>query len=195
MAIIHQAQLTPSKPEILRSFLDASPWGEPGEMEVLGAYRFDDPAGEVGVECHVVRVGEVVLHVPLAYRGAPVEGGEEHLVGTMQHSVLGERFVYDGAHDEVVLDCFRRALCGEQEQAALEIVDAEGRRVATREQSVVLSLEVDTGAEIPTAEQILDGEPFSIARTVDQLDGTVRLRATWHDGDGVVAAVGDGSGS
>lgn len=188
MAIIYRAEISPSKSEILHDFLVSRSWGESAELEILGAYRFDDPEGEVGVECHLVKAGETVYHLPLTYRAAPVEGGEEHLLTTMQHSVLGERYVYDGLGDEVALDCFRRALCGEQEQAELGIFTAEDQRIETRPQAVTLSLEVDEGESLPTGEELLDGAPFTIARTLGDLDGTVRLRATWADGEGVVAA-------
>ena len=49
MAIIFKAELSPTKPEVLRQLLTSRPWGEDGEIEVLGAYRFDDPAGEVEI--------------------------------------------------------------------------------------------------------------------------------------------------
>lgn len=186
--IIYQAELSPSKPEILRDFLAGRSWGESGELEFLGAYRFDDPDGEVGVECHLVRVGETTYHLPLAYRPARVEGADEHLLTTMQHSVLGERFVYDGLGDELALDCFRRALCGEQDQAELQIVAENGEPIETRPQSVTLSLEVDEGESLPTGAELLDGAPFTIARTLGDLDGIVRLRARWSGGEGVVAA-------
>lgn len=188
MAIIYQAELSPSKSEILQSFLAGRSWGESGQLELLGAYRFDDPDGEVGVECHLVRIGETIYHLPLAYRPAPVEGAEEHLLTTMQHSVLGERYVYDGLADETVLDCFRRAMCGEQQQAELEIHEVDGTLREVRPQSVTLVLEVDEGEEPPTGDELLEGAPFTIARTVGDLDGTVRLLATWSDGQGVVAA-------
>lgn len=188
MAIIYEADLSPSKAEILQSFLAARSWGESGELELLGAYRFDDPENEVGVECHLVRVGETTYHLPLAYRPTRVEDAEEHLLATMQHSVLGERFVYDGLADEVALDCFRRALCGEQQQAELEIYEEDGTLREVRPQSITLSLEVDEGEQPPTGEELLEGAPFIIARTIGDLDGTVRLVATWADGQGVVAA-------
>lgn len=188
MAIIYDADLSPSKTEILRSFLAGRSWGESGELELLGAYRFDDPEGEVGVECHLVKVGETTYHLPLAYRPARVEDAEEHLLATMQHSVLGERFVYDGLADETALDCFRRALSGEQEQAELEIHEEDGTLREVRPQSVTVSLEVDEGEQPPTGEELLEGAPFTIARTLGDLDGTVRLRAVWADGQGVVAA-------
>lgn len=189
MAIIYQAELSLSKPEILRDFLSERSWGEVGELEILGAYRFDDPAGEVGIECHLVRVGETIYHLPLTYRPAPMAGAEEHLLATMQHSVLGERFVYDGLADELALDCFRRALSAEQEQAELEIHGQDGTALEIRPPDVTLSLEVDEGERAPTGEELLDGEPFTIARTVGDLDGTVRLVATWDGGRGVIVAL------
>ena len=50
---------------------------------------------------HLVRQGGVLLQVPLTYRDGPLDGADAHLVGTMQHSALGERSVYDGLGDPV----------------------------------------------------------------------------------------------
>ena len=189
MAIIFRAELTPTKPEVLRHLLSSRPWGEAGEITMLGAYRFDDPAGEVGVECHLVRLGESIYHVPLTYRGAPLEAPGAEPVTTMEHSVLGTRFVYDGLEDELAIECFARALAGEQQQAELEIHEPDGTAAGTRAQAVRLRLEVDEGARPPRLDELLeDGQPFTIARTVDGLDGAVRLVAAWEGGEGVVAA-------
>jgi len=189
MAIIYQAELSPSKSEILRDFLSGRSWGEVGELEILGAYRFDDPAGEVGIECHLVRVGETIYHLPLTYRPEPMAGAEEHLLAIMQHSVLGERFVYDGLADELALDCFRRALSAEQQQAELEIHGEDGAVLEIRPQSVTLSLEVDAGEQPPTGDEVAEGMEFTIARTLGDLDGPVRLVAAWDGGRGVLAAL------
>ena len=91
MAVIHRATLTPGKLELLAGWLPARPWC-PGveDLRQLGAYRFDDPAGEVGLEAFLLQAADgPVLHVPVTYRAAPLEGAEDHLVGTMEHSVLG----------------------------------------------------------------------------------------------------------
>ena len=90
--------------------------------------------------------------------------------------------------EETALDCFRRAICGEQQQAVLEIHDEDGTLSETLPQSVTLSLEVDEGEQPPTGDELLEGAPFTIARTIGDLDGTVRLLATWSAGQGVVAA-------
>lgn len=186
MAIIYRATLTPDKPTLIGAWLDGQPWAGRGPDEVLGTYRFDDPEGEVGVEVFLLRRGDRLLHVPLAYRGAPVPGQEDHLVGTMEHSVLGTRWVYDGTGDEVALACFRRALTGEQEQAELEVWE-DGRMVDRRPQQVVVSREPgadgdDTGSArsgkvlLP---YVLGGEP----------EGRSRLRARWAGQETVVAAL------
>ena len=52
MAILHgNADITPTKPELLATWLPTQPWfvGDASALEHLGAYRFDDPDGEVGM--------------------------------------------------------------------------------------------------------------------------------------------------
>jgi len=108
MALIHAATLTPTKTELLAEWLPRQPWFPAGaglaEPERIAAFRFDDPEGEVGVETLIVRVtGAPLLQVPLTYRGAPRVGAEHWLIGTMEHSVLGTRWVYDALGDPVYL--------------------------------------------------------------------------------------------
>ncbi|AYG02746.1 CG0192-related protein [Gryllotalpicola protaetiae] len=114
MAIIHDATLTPTKTELLTGWLPRQPWFPAGAEAVeprrIGAFRFDDPEGEVGVETLIVRVpGAAPLQVPLTYRGAPLAGADEWLIGTLEHSVLGTRWVYDGLGDPVYLSELARA--------------------------------------------------------------------------------------
>lgn len=106
MAIIYDAVLNPSKQDLLKTWLPEQPWfqelgADAAELEHLGAFRFDDPAGEVGMETHLLSTGGRVVHVPLTYRGAPLPGAEEFLAGTMEHSVLGDRWIYDACADPV----------------------------------------------------------------------------------------------
>ena len=114
MAVIHRAQLRPTKLEALSDWLPRQPWSgvAPGsEVLEAGRFRFDDPAGEVGVETLLVRVGEgPVLQAPLTYRAAPLDGAEEFLLTTMDHSVLGPRWVYDAVGDPVYADVLHRAI-------------------------------------------------------------------------------------
>lgn len=100
MALIHDAELKPAKLELLAAWLPTRDWfGEDGPVEREAAFRLDDPAGEVGIETFVVRSGAFRFHVPLTYRGRPLAEGT--LVGELEHSVLGHRWIYDGPSDPV----------------------------------------------------------------------------------------------
>jgi hypothetical protein len=128
MAILHAATLVPTKAEVIAGWLPAQSWAPQngGALELVGAYRFDDPEGQVGLEVHLVRHDGVLLHVPLSYRGAPLPGADDHVVSTVQHSVLGERWVYDGLHDPVLTRMLAAAAmtgCGQ----AVGMVEHEGR--------------------------------------------------------------------
>ena len=54
--------------------------------------------------------GLPTLFLPLTYRGAELDGAEEHLVGTTEHSELGPRWVYDGCADPVFIGELVRAV-------------------------------------------------------------------------------------
>ena len=101
MALFHRARITPTKDELIAAWVPTQPWGPPdgAPVTVIGAYRFDDPEGRVGMEVHLAEADGVVLHVPLTYRGEPLAGADEALITEMDHSVLGRRWVYDGLHD------------------------------------------------------------------------------------------------
>ena len=190
MAIIHpNSTISPTKLELLAEWLPTRNWAGPGAVEKVTSYRFDDPEGEVGVEAIVVRVGDLLLHAPLTYRAAPLAGAEEHLITTMQHTALGERWVYDGVSDPVAVACFSRALRGEQQPAVMELWE-DGAVVGHRDSPV--RLRVEEGAPLASpgdAEELeVDGGRLCIARTIGTaLDGERRLVAGWADGEGVVA--------
>ncbi len=100
MALFHKAILSPSKAELIAHWLPTQRWSPNDDpINIIGAYRFDDPEGQVGMETFLVESGETLLHVPITYRAEPVEGAEESLVGQMEHSALGTRWVYDGLGD------------------------------------------------------------------------------------------------
>ena len=73
MAIVYRAELRPSKIELITTWLDSQSWGGSDEVTALGAYRYDDPDGAVGVEGHLVSRDGIMLHLPLTYRGAPLD--------------------------------------------------------------------------------------------------------------------------
>ncbi|MFG2719105.1 1,4-alpha-glucan branching protein [Streptomyces sp. NPDC048416] len=110
MSVIHPTSLNPTKLELLTPWLPTRPWfhgaGEP-DLAKAGGFRLDDPRGEVGIEFIVTTDNSgaqpVTYLVPLTYRGAPLDGAEHALVGTMEHGVLGRRWAYDACHDPVAV--------------------------------------------------------------------------------------------
>ncbi|MFO6452031.1 MULTISPECIES: maltokinase N-terminal cap-like domain-containing protein [unclassified Aeromicrobium] len=104
MGVVHPgSELNPTKAELLEAWLPSRDWWPQGaEVPAFQAnFRFDDPEGEVGIESFLLPVRDEIVHVPLTYRAAPIDGPE--LVGEMDHSALGRRWVYDGATDPVYL--------------------------------------------------------------------------------------------
>ncbi|WP_336662500.1 maltokinase N-terminal cap-like domain-containing protein [Leucobacter sp. USHLN154] len=198
MSIIHRTTLSPSKYDLLAAWLPAQPWfaGDVARLAPVGAYRFDDPEGEVGLEGHVLTAGdEVVYHVPLAYRGAALDDGDDFVVGTMEHGVLGTRWAYDAIGDPV----FRAVLSGaivRGEHGSREFTqDAEGNS-AEREPSVRVRGTGSAGEPVPdlAAVRVLSEGAATIAETefarlavhravaVDAGDdpvGTLSLRGEW----------------
>lgn len=131
MALYHDATVVPSKVDLIRTWLPNQSWcpeglDDPDEIEVIGAYRFDDPEGQVGIESHIARVGDAFIHVPLTYRAAPVEGNEAGLVATTEHSALGTRWVYDGLTDERYLVMAAAvSLTGQGEALGMVVYDGQ----------------------------------------------------------------------
>jgi hypothetical protein len=123
MATIYRTTMAPTKLELLGDWLPRQPWyrstGRPPALTRAGGFRLDDPTGEVGIEFIVVTEGtageETTYLVPLAYRDAPLPEADEGLLGTSEHGVLGRRWVYDGAHDPVVVAQLLAFLSGEAE--------------------------------------------------------------------------------
>ncbi|WP_045746231.1 CG0192-related protein [Actinoplanes rectilineatus] len=145
MALLHKATITPTKLELLSSWLPTRPWFDGpagGEITRVAAARFDDPAGEVGIETLLVRAGDgPTLHVPLTYRGAPLAGADAFLVGTTEHSVLGKRWVYDATGDPVYVVELARVIRDAGNQATEEFENGDSRDPDLRL--------VGSGAEVP----------------------------------------------
>ncbi|MCX5213827.1 1,4-alpha-glucan branching protein [Kitasatospora sp. NBC_00240] len=142
MAVVHRTVLKPSKLDLLTSWLPTRPWylggaGEP-ELAKAGGFRLDDPQGEVGIEFMVVTDTSgphpVTYLVPLTYRGAPLDGAEHALVGTMEHGVLGRRWAYDGCQDPVLVGQLLALIEGRveaQDQNTSDLPDREVTRSCT----------------------------------------------------------------
>ncbi|MFK4297137.1 hypothetical protein ABH924_002286 [Arthrobacter sp. GAS37] len=166
MAIIHRATLNPSKLELIERYLPVQPWftkdgSAPPEMR--GAYRFDDPDGEVGLETHLISHGGKVYQVSLSYRGSELHGGEDSLLGTMEHSVLGTRWVYDACADPVYVSALAAAILTGQEEAQ-QFVEVDGA-LEPRASSVTVKGSGAPGSEVPSvtpAAPVTEGSVTSI---------------------------------
>lgn len=195
MALLHQATLRPTKLELLASWLPGRSWfaGPAGAVVLVGTFRFDDPAGAVGIETMLVRVGDGPVHqVPLTYRGAPLPGGDRWLLGTSEHSVLGRRWVYDGCGDPVYAAAMAGAILGNTGQAE-QFVQVDGR-LERREPSMSIAGDATGGAAVPAVgaiERVVDGDPTLIVTDTVELAVTRRLGA----GGGVTGAVLTGAWS
>ena len=154
--MIYQAELTPTKAELLAAWVPSQPWSGGAAatpLELVGAYRFDDPAGEVGIETHLLRTAHgQLLQVPLTYRGAPLEGAEDHLAATMQHSHLGPRWIYDGCVDPVYATALATAIRTGGREAELW-VETDGGRVR-REPTMRVAGSGAPGSEVPAIDTV-----------------------------------------
>jgi Maltokinase N-terminal cap domain len=150
LAIIHHTTLVPSKLELLAAWLPEQDWyrTRPGgpSLTRAGGFRLDDPAGEVGIEFMVVldgggesgRAGDgadaTAYLVPLTYRAGALPGGDDALIGTAEHGVLGPRWIYDGTRDPVLLAALAEFIAGR--------VQAQAQRVSNTTDPTVLSAPV-----------------------------------------------------
>ncbi|GAA3840201.1 hypothetical protein GCM10022403_085550 [Streptomyces coacervatus] len=109
MAKVHPgATLAPHFRDFLPDWVARQEWyagsGIPS-LTPVGYFRFEDPAGEVGIETHLVTDGTALYQIPMTYRDAPLPdtapGITAPLIATAQHSVLGNRWTYDGLADPV----------------------------------------------------------------------------------------------
>lgn len=171
MAILHDATLRPTKQELLEAWVPEQDWypGDAADFEVLGRFRFDDPDGEVGIETYLLRRGDDLFQVPLTYRGAPLDDPEALLITTMEHSVLGSRWVYDGTTDPVYLAVAAEVIRAGGTQAAQFLQNADG---TTSEVPSQVRVEGRSGGA---------GVTIEFARTPVPVDepGPGTLSATW----------------
>lgn len=133
MALLYDAELSPTKIELIRDWLPRAHFcaGTAPTVEWVGAYRFDDPAGEVGMETHLVRDADgTVFQVPLTYRSSPLAGAR--LIREMDHSVLGRRYVHDATTDPVYVQQLLVTVYGGGREAEqyVHVDGAEPRRIA-----------------------------------------------------------------
>ena len=170
MAVHHSATIVPGKLELLQAWVPSQSWtggADTSSLTRLGAYRFDDPDGEVGIETHLLRTADgQVLQVPLTYRGAPRMSMEHSLVTTMTHTTLGDRWVYDAPHDPVYATALAAAILTGGRQADLFLATDAGLVPETN------SVHVQGSGSAPAS-----GVPEMSTLMVEDLGTTTRIAA------------------
>ena len=163
MAQIYNAELSPSKNQVIATVLGT----DEADIEKLTSYRFDDPAGQIGMEVHIVRTPDgSVLQVPLVYRPEPLEDAEEdELITTMEHSVLGTRYVYLGMSDPVFAEALDVTISEERSGAEQFLVDGDTQTPITESLADVIG----TG-EIELEEEEDDENLIGVLELFAELD-------------------------
>lgn len=197
MAIVHRATLTPSKMELLQQWLPNQTWfaeNGPPDLKRVGSFRFDDPDGDVGIETILVASGSAVFQVPLTYRGSPLPGADLFLIGTMEHSFLGTRWIYDAAGDPVYVSALAVTILTGEPQAD-QSFEVEGRLESIPE-SVHLQSTGTPDVSVPTicstVSDTVDGVTtihageldLSVSRVLKLVEETLEQRvltATWSE--------------
>ena len=194
MAILHRAELRPTKLELLNRWLPGRPWyagPSTPDLSRVASYRFDDPDGEVGIETMLVRAGDgPILQAPLTYRAAPLDGGDAWLLGTSEHSVLGRRWIYDGCGDPVYATALATAILTGATQAE-EFVDVGGSLQRREPSMAVAGSGSATAAPAVSVVRVDEGDPTVIV--ADQVTLTLVRVVGSAAGDGL-ALVGTWDG-
>jgi hypothetical protein len=202
MARFHLATITPTKAELIAAWAPTQPWGPPADapLEVVGAFRFDDPDGRVGIETHLATVAGTVFQVPLTYRDAPLKGGDAAFITEMEHSVLGTRWVYDGLGDPLYLVMLAAVtMTGQGEALGMAVYDGRWYIAPsnvrlegggwTDERVAVDHFEADTAGD--PADVVFHNDRFELTVHRRPAPGPcvpIGLTATWDGGEPVVLA-------
>lgn len=183
MAILHKATLTPTKKEVAAAWLPQQDWfeGDVAGLVPVATFRLDDPAGEVGIESIVLATADGEWYVPMTYRAEPLDGGAEHLIGVMEHSVLGTRYVYDATGDPVFLEAVRTTIRDRGHEADLVRARADGTSETVEKTMTARG----TGGE--GVDVVIERTPRP-ATDADLVDGSGALVAERTDHDPVVLA-------
>jgi len=170
----HTATLVPTKQELAEAWLPSRAWAPDGPIEKVAEYRFDDPHGEVGVETILWRTGTGdLLQVPFSYRAEPLDGAEEFLVGTSDHSVLGKRWVYDGCADPVWVATLTAAILTGGTQAQM-VIDRDGELIDVPARMQVRG-SGSAGADVPAISSMPSVRDNGLVTTVTAGEVTIVL--------------------
>jgi hypothetical protein len=188
MAEIHRTTLKPGKLDLVAPWLPTQPWYAGGDVELAraGGFRLDDPAGEVGIEFMAVGAGSVTYHVPVTYRAAPLPT-DDGLIGTSEHGVLGQRWVYDAVHDPVFVQQLLALIQGESQPQAQSVSHTPDDTVTSNftapNRLTAESGTVRDGTEIT----VTDDAVLHIVRVLQpdtEPDGVGQVTANWQLRDG-----------
>ncbi|MFN3339156.1 MAG: maltokinase N-terminal cap-like domain-containing protein [Dietzia sp.] len=191
-AEIYDAVLNPGKIDLLRAWIRHQSWfdGDPARLEQVTAYRFVDPDGEVGMESFLVTDGTRTFHVPVTYRGAELTEAQDALVGTVEHSVLGRRWVYDAPADPVYVAEVRRVVSHR---------DAAADHLAMEDGTITPSpVNIRGGGDGAAGDADTEAAPQVIRVISEENDAEAdcpligspgTLSGTWQDADGSHTAV------
>ncbi len=135
MAIVYETTLQPSKLDLIGRWISDQRWytgkAHAPVLERVGFYRFDDPAGQVGIEVLLVAdsggAGEpVVYQIPVTWRAEPDPELAHALIGTTEHGTLGTRYGYDGCHDPVCAAELLRCVITGSAEVPVQVQSADG---------------------------------------------------------------------
>ncbi|MCF6377734.1 hypothetical protein L2K70_08960 [Nocardioides KLBMP 9356] len=196
MGIVHRATLSPTKQEIVEGWLPSRAWARGRTIaEKVAEYRLDDPAGEVGVETILWRLDDgAVVQTPLTYRAEPLAGAEDHLITTTQHSVLGERWVYDGCGDPVWASTLATAIVTGGRQSQMFFEDDDGNRVDIPARMEVRGSGTDAeGRTVSSIDDVTDDGDTTVVRAGDLVVVVARVvGTTLGEGPHLSGTLGDG---
>ena len=176
MAEILKTTLSPTKLELIAGWMGRQRWyatkGHEPRLRRLGGYRLDDPLDEVGIETIIVLdeggPEPVVYQVPLTYRGAPLPVAQSGLIGTMEHGILGTRYVYDGPRDPVYAEQLLALARGQvQAQHATQSFTPEPRGVGH-----AACTGSGSGDLTVTSSRVLSGEQSNTSIIYEATDAT-----------------------
>jgi hypothetical protein len=197
MAVIHHTTLVPGKLDLLTDWLPAQSWyvetaaGKP-ELARAGGFRLDDPDGEVGIEFMIVldqaASTAAAYLVPMTYRGRPLTGAHDALIGTTEHGVLGTRWIYDGARDPVLLTQLGELIQGRAHAQAQSESDTPDPTVHSRPVPAAVAAP-DARLDIDIARALIPAGTSPGAEL--GTSGAGQVSATWTaaDGSGVRSVV------
>lgn len=179
MAIFYKATNTPPKAELIGEWIFHQSWAPStaGPIELVGSFHLDDPDGQVGIQVFVVRAGDDLYHVPLTYRDTRREGADDSLIGEMEHSVLGTRFVYDGVEDDRYISvCAGVAVHGYGQ--ALGFAQRDGRLYSVPDELLVRGSRSIEGLVAVDGFERLETTPDAAVLRNDRIELTIYRKLT-----------------